>query len=108
MHFRRDNKISVKKNSVFIGDLKIEGVTYKQLIDIEIFESVGQHGICQISLMVDEKLDAKTILSWNKTQIKVKADKDIIFCGIICQCRLKIGIDANYLNVTAKTKNFVD
>ena len=103
MHFRRDNKISVKKNSVFIGDLKIEGVTYKQLIDIEIFESVGQHGTCQISLMVDEKLDAKTILSWNKTQIKVKADKDIIFCGIICQCRLKTGIDANYLNVTAKS-----
>ena len=103
MHIRRDDKISVKKNSVALGDLKIEGVTYKQLIDLEIFENVGQHGICKISLMVDEKLDAKTILNWNKTQIKVKADKDIIFCGIICQCRLKTGIDANYLNVTAKS-----
>ena len=103
MHIRRDDKISVKKISVALGDLKIEGVTYKQLIDLEIFEKVGQHGICKIALMVDEKLDAKTILNWNKTQIKVKADKDIIFCGIICQCRLKTGIDANYLNVTAKS-----
>ena len=103
MHIRRDDKISVKKISVALGDLKIEGVTYKQLIDVDIFEKVGQHGICKISLMVDEKLDAKTILNWNKTQIKVKADKDIIFCGIICQCRLDVRIDANYLNVTAKS-----
>ena len=103
LHIRRDDKISVKKNSVAIGDIKIEGVAYKQLIDIEIFETIGQHGTCQILLMVDEKLDAKTILNWNKTQIKVKADKDIIFCGIISQCRLENRIGTNYLNVTVKS-----
>lgn len=53
--------------------------------------------------MVDEKLDAKTILSWAKTQIKVKADKDILFCGIICQCRLDDRINVKYLHVTAKS-----
>ena len=71
------------------------------MINIEIFENVGRHGICKIFLQVDENFDAKAILSWNKTQIKVKADKDILFCGIICQCRLENRIDANYLNVTA-------
>ena len=96
LHIRMDDKISVA-----LGDLKIEGVTHKQLIDIEIFENVGRHGICQIFLQVDENFDAKTILSWNKTKVKVKADKDIIFCGIICQCRLENRIDANYLNITA-------
>ena len=103
MYIRRDDKISVKKISVALGDLKIEGVTYQKLIDIEIFENVGRHGTCKISMQVDEKLDAKTIVNWNKTQIKVKADKDIIFCGIICQCRLESSIDANYLNVTAES-----
>ena len=83
--------------------MKIESVEYKQLIDLDIVERVGQHGICQISLMVDEKLDAKTVVNWNKTQIKVKADKDIIFCGIICQCRLDDSINVKYLHVTAKT-----
>lgn len=83
--------------------MKIEGVTYKQLIDLEIFEKVGQHGICKILLIVDEKLDAKTILNWNKTQVKVKTDKDIIFCGIICQCRLDDRINVKYLQVTAKS-----
>ena len=103
LHFRRDDKISVKKNSIAIGDIKIEGVTYKQLIDIEIIENVGRHGICKFSVMVDEKFDTKTILSWNKTQVKVKADKDIIFCGIICQCRLENRIESKYLRVTAKS-----
>ena len=103
MHFRRDDKISVKKISVAIGDLKIEGVEYKQIIDIDIFENVGQHGVCRFSVIVDEKFDAKTILSWEKTQIKIKADKDIIFCGIICQCRLDDRINVKYLHVTAKS-----
>lgn len=103
MHFRRDDKISVKKISVSLSELKIEGVTYKQLIDIDISENVGQHGVCRFSVIVDEKFDTKTILSWNKTQVKVKADKDIIFCGIICQCRLDDRINVKYLHVTAKS-----
>ena len=103
LHIRRDDKISVKKISVALGDLKIEGVTYKQLIDIDISESVHRHGVCRFSVIVDKKFDTKTILSWTKTQIKVKADKDIIFCGIISQCRFESSIDANYLHVTAKS-----
>ena len=98
MHIRRDDKISVS-----IGDLKIEGVEYKQLIDFDISETVHQHGICRFSVIVDEKFDTKPILSWEKTQIKVKADKDIIFCGIICQCRLDDRINVKYLHVTAKS-----
>ena len=50
---------------------------------------------------MDEKFESKTVLSWSKTQIKVKADKDIIFCGIISQCRLEERIDGKYLQVTA-------
>ena len=98
MHFRRDYKISVA-----LGDLKIEGITYKQLVDIDISENVGQHGICQISVIVDEKFDTKTILNWAKTQIKIKVDKDILFCGIICLCRFEESIDAKFLHVTAKS-----
>ena len=92
-----------KKNSVALGDLKIEGVEYKQLLGIEIFEKVGAHGRCEISLIVDEKFDAQKILSWEKTQIKVTADKDIIFCGIISQCQMSSRLNATYLTVTAQS-----
>ena len=98
MHFRRDYKISVT-----VSDLKIEGVEYQQLIDIDISENVHRHGICRFSVIVDEKFDAKIILSWAKTQIKVTANKNIIFCGIICQCRLEDRINVKYLHVTAKS-----
>ena len=86
-----------------LSDLKVEGVEYKQLLDVDIRENFHQHGICTLNFIVDEKLDTKKILAWNKTQVKVKADKDIIFCGIISQCRLDERIDANYLTVTART-----
>ena len=86
-----------------LSEIKIEGVQYKQLIDIEIEENFHKHGTCKIVLIADEKLDAKIILNWNKTQIKVKADKEIIFCGIISQCRLEKSIDAHYLYIIAKT-----
>lgn len=103
MYFRRDDKISVETNSVTLADLKIEGVEYQQLVDLDIFESIHHHGVCKLVLVVDEKFDNQKILSWNKTQIKVKADKDIIFCGIISQCVIEERIDAKYLTVTART-----
>ena len=92
-----------KKKSLTLGDLKVEGVEYEQLVGIEIVETVGQHGICTASLIVDKKFDVQKILTWNQTQIKVKADKDIIFCGILSQCRVESRIDATYLTVTAKS-----
>ncbi|MBR5913082.1 MAG: hypothetical protein IKZ58_01785 [Selenomonadaceae bacterium] len=103
MHIRRDDKISVETDSVTLADLKIEGVEYQQLIDVDIFETVHQHGTCRLKFIMKEDFDAKTILSWNKTQIKVKADKDIIFCGIISKCVFDEQVGANYLTVTART-----
>ena len=84
-----------------IGDLKIEGVEYQQILSVEIFEAAHSHAICKLNFIVDSKFDTKKILSWNKTQIKVKADKDIIFCGIIQSCILKTRIEGNFLSVTA-------
>lgn len=86
-----------------IFDLKIEGVEFQQLSGIDIFESAHNHAVCWLSLIVDEKFDAKTILSWNETKITVKADKEIIFCGLISQFAFNDGIDAKILYVTARS-----
>ena len=84
-----------------LGDLKVTGVEYKQLLNIEIIEAAHSHGICKLSFMLDEKFDTKKILSWNKTKITVKAEKDIIFGGIISSCNFEKRVDGNMLFVTA-------
>ncbi len=84
-----------------LGDLKIEGVEYQQLLNIEIIEAAHCHGICKLTFILDEKFDEKKILSWNKTKITVKADKDIIFGGIISSCKFEKRIEGNILFVTA-------
>ncbi len=84
-----------------LGDLKIEGVEYLQILNIEIVEAAHCHGICKLLVIPKDKFDVKKILSWNKTQIKIKADKDIIFCGIISSCKFENLIGGNLLSVTA-------
>ncbi len=86
-----------------LGDLKVEGVDYQELLNIEVVERAHAHGVCRLTFIVKDDLDAKKILSWNKTVVTVKADKDIIFCGIICQCRFETRIDNRLLYVTAQS-----
>lgn len=81
--------------------MEIEGVEYHQLLNIEIVEAAHSHAICKLTFITDKKIDTKKILNWNKTQIKVKADKDIIFGGIIQSCTLETRIEGTFLFVTA-------
>ena len=76
-----------------IDDLEVEGVEYHQLLNIEIVEAAHSHAICKLTFITDKKINTKKILNWNKTQIKVKADKDIIFSGIIQSCTLETRIN---------------
>ena len=84
-----------------IADLKVAGVDYKELIGIEIFEKAHDHGICTLTGIVADDFDPKLILNWNKTPVTVKADKDIIFGGLISRCKLDERIGAKILTVTA-------
>lgn len=86
-----------------IGDLKVEGVEYQQLLNLEITEKAHSHGICKLTFLLKAKFDTKKILSWNKTKITVKTEKekDIIFGGIISSCRVETHIQGDILFVTA-------
>lgn len=86
-----------------IGDLKIEGVKYLQLLNLEIFEAVHTHGICKLTLRVDNKFDDKKVLALTKTKITIKPKKgtDILFGGIVRSCQLSRRISENILSITA-------
>ena len=46
-----------------IGDIKIEGVEYHQLLNIEIVEAAHSHAICKLTFITDKKIDTKKILN---------------------------------------------
>ena len=84
-----------------ISDLKIEGIKYSAIININIFEKIHSHGVCNLTLIPDEKFSENEILSWKKQKITVKAEKNIIFSGIITQCRLESDDKKRFLYLTA-------
>ena len=86
-----------------IADLKVEGVKYDQLVDIEIVERANAHGTCKMIFAVPSDFDAKTMLGWSKTPVTVKADKEIIFGGLIDHCMLEMRTGGTYLTVFAST-----
>lgn len=86
-----------------IGDLKVEGISYQRIINLDIIEKIHTHGICNLTVIPDKNLDTKKILSWQKTKITVRAQKKIIFCGIISQCYLEKNSAEIFLRITALT-----
>ena len=47
-----------------ISDLKIEGIKYAAIKDVTIFEKIHSHGICNLTLLVDEKFAEKENLPY--------------------------------------------
>ena len=85
------------------SDLKVEGVKYDRLLDLDIVERANTHGICKLVVAVSDDFDTKTMLGWSKTPLTVKADKDIIFGGLIDHCALDRNPGGTFLTVFAST-----
>ena len=66
-----------------ITDIKVEGIDQNELTGINITETAHAHGICELSFLLSSKFDSEDMLKLDKTKITVKADKDIIFCGLV-------------------------
>ena len=88
---------------MIIGDLKVTGIEYEKIKNISIIETIHEHGTCSLSLILKKNFDLKKLVQFNKKKITVKAKNDIIFCGLITNCRFENRDDTNNLNVTAKT-----
>ena len=83
------------------SDLKIEGVDYQKIADIDIVENFHTHGVCNLKLIPKDKFDPTQILKLDKTKMTVRADKDIIFCGMIAKCRFEERATEKILFITA-------
>lgn len=84
-----------------ITDIKVEGIDLKGLAGIEIIETAHAHGICELSFILAQKLDSANMLQLDKKKITVKADDEIIFCGIVSRCAVVGQVIGDFLIVTA-------
>ena len=86
-----------------ITDIKIDGIDCKGLAGIEIIETAHAHGICELSFILAENFDSAQMLQLDKKKITVKANDEIIFCGIVSRCEVVGQVVGNFLVVTALT-----
>ena len=89
---------------MMMSSITVEGIEYQQLLNLDIIELTNQHGVCNLFFLLDEDFDTKTLINLDKQKVTVKAEKDIIFCGIITKCSLE---EVKYLKVTLMTLSYL-
>ena len=88
-------------------DITIEGIPYEKLLSIDITEQVNRHGICNLNLIVDSKFKSADLIKFDKQKITVKANKKIIFSGILSDIELNRDINAIYLKMKIITHSIL-
>lgn len=87
-----------------LSDLKISGVeNFQRVMNIEIIEAAHKHGVCRLSLSMKKDFKQKDIINFAKKKITVKADKTIIFSGIIIFFLAENREDEQILHITAES-----
>jgi len=91
------------KSAVGMHDIKIEGVEFLKLLQLEISHSANEYARARLSLMVDDKKGKAFFEKANADKIKISANvnkKDkVLFQGYISNLSLRTTIDENILTI---------
>ncbi len=94
---------SKKENAVALRDIKITGVEFLQILQIEINHSVNEFAHARLTLMVDEKKGETFFKQADADKIKISATIDkkdeVLFQGYISNLSLQTTIDQNILTI---------
>ena len=92
-----------KENAVSLHDIKITGVEFLQIHQLEINHVANEYAHARLTLMVDEKKGATFLKQANADKIKITAlinKKDtVLFQGYISNLNLRTTIDENILTI---------
>ena len=94
---------SKKENAVALHNIKISGVEFLQIHQIEINHVANEYAHARLTLQVDEKKGTTFLQQANANKIKISAqinDKDtVLFQGYISNLSLQTTIDENILTI---------
>ena len=78
-----------KDNKLILQNVKVEGVEYVQILNVEINHAADEYAHAALTLAVEEKKAEKFLKQANADKIKISIDKKIIFQGYISNLTLE-------------------
>ncbi|SFT53382.1 RHS repeat-associated core domain-containing protein [Selenomonas sp. GACV-9] len=71
-----------------LGWVRLAGISYRKIEELEISEQAGWHGRCRLLLGMDETFGEQDVLRLEQQAVTVWAGECVIFCGVIVSCQL--------------------
>ncbi|MBR2216541.1 MAG: hypothetical protein IJ849_12420 [Selenomonadaceae bacterium] len=95
---------SSKENKVFLREVKLTGVEPLRLLDLNIREQMGEHGLCRLRAQLAAPLKTEDLTAFHGKTITLKTPgDDFIFGGVVTQVTQTEELGEFCLELTAKT-----
>lgn len=93
-------ELGEKEYTSILQNLKIEGVEYLQIQQVEINHNVNEYARANLRLIVDEKKGKKFLQQANADKIKITLNKNVLFQGYIASIDFERIHDYQTLRIT--------
>uniref|UniRef100_UPI0025EEFB84 DUF6531 domain-containing protein n=1 Tax=Selenomonas sp. TaxID=2053611 RepID=UPI0025EEFB84 len=90
-----------------LGAVKISGIEYRKIEALKITEKAGQHGKCQLELVMAESFSNQDVLHLEQREIWVKAERETIFVGVVVTCQLHQQAGDNRLFLQLQSNSYL-
>ena len=97
--------------SIHLQTVKIEGVDYFQISQLEIYHAVNDYARATVRLIVDEDTAEKFLAKADTDQIKISAkdnDKDVVlFVGVITNLSLEVSLGRSKMTLELRDSSYL-
>ena len=90
-----------------LGWVRLSGISYRRIEELEICEQAGQHGKCRLLLCMDEAFGNQDVLRLEQQAVTVTAGEAVLFHGVIVGCQLTSQAGENRLLLVLYTSSYL-
>ena len=90
-----------------LGWVRLSGISYRRIEELEICEQAGQHGKCRLLLCMDEAFGNQDVLRLEQQAVTVTAGDAVLFHGVIVSCQLTSQAGENRLLLVLYTSSYL-
>lgn len=90
-----------------LGSVRLSGIAYRKIEELEIIEKAGVHGKCVLIISVDESFSEQDVLRLEQQSIMVSADDKVIFNGVVVTCQLTSQAEEKRLQLVLYSQSYL-
>ena len=90
-----------------LGSVRLSGIAYRKIEELEIIEKAGMHGKCVLIISVDESFSEQDVLRLEQQSIMVSADDKVIFYGVVVTCQLTSQAEEKRLQLVLYSQSYL-